>query len=94
VLVAGVSGHLTTRFRSPDVFAISGLVAAGALSAYLVVILLSSLPFMRNQEVEAIRLRARFLPCWRDAESAIAMAVLWTSEWVSPKSEFKIRRLN
>jgi uncharacterized membrane protein YccC len=26
--------------------------------------------------------------------AAIAMAVLWTSEWVSPKSEFKIRRLN
>ncbi|MBV8330889.1 MAG: FUSC family protein, partial [Verrucomicrobia bacterium] len=58
-------------------FAIPGLVAAGALSTYLVVILLSSLPFMRNQEVEAIRLRARFLPCWRDAESAtIALRVV------------------
>jgi hypothetical protein len=44
VLVAGVSGHLAalTRFNTAsfDVFAIPALVAAGAFSAYLLVIAL------------------------------------------------------
>jgi hypothetical protein len=77
ILVAGVSGHLAARFPSTDVFAIPCLVATGALSAYLVVILLSSLSLMRRPEVEAVCLRTQFLPCWRDAEAAtIALRVV------------------
>ena len=75
VLVAGVSGHLAalTRFNTAsfDVFAIPALVAAGAFSAYLLVIALLALPLMHKAEAEAVCLRARFSPPWRNTESRI-----------------------
>jgi Fusaric acid resistance protein-like len=74
VLVAGVSGHLAALKRlsvsSSDVFAIPALVAAGAFGAYLIVVLLLALPLMRKAEGEGDRLRARFLPIWRNTEKA------------------------
>jgi uncharacterized membrane protein YccC len=73
VLVAGVSARLTALTRlniaAPDVIAIPGLVAVGALSAHLLVIALLALPFMHKAEAEAVGLRARFSPLWRNTES-------------------------
>jgi hypothetical protein len=71
VLVAGVNAHLAglmcLNVAASDVFAIPALVTIGALSAYLLVIGRPALPFMHKAEAEG---------------SAIATAVLWTSEWV------------
>jgi hypothetical protein len=75
VLVAGVSGHLAavTRLSAPsfEVLAIPALVAVGAFSAYLPVIALLALPLMDKPEPEAVCLRARFSPPWRNTESRI-----------------------
>ena len=81
VLVAGVSGHLAALTRlsvpSSDVFAIPALVAVGAFSAYLLVIVLLALPLMHKAEAEAVCLRALFSPRWRDTESVtIAVRVV------------------
>ena len=75
VLVAGISGHLATltrlNFAISEVFAIPALVAAGAFSAYLLVIALLALPRMDKPEPEAVCLRARFSPLLRNTESKI-----------------------
>jgi hypothetical protein len=75
VLVAGVSGHLASVMRlsapSFDVLAIPALVAVGAFSAYLLVIVLLALPVIDKPEPEAVCLRARFSPFWRKTESKI-----------------------
>jgi hypothetical protein len=75
VLVAGVSGHLAALTRlntaSSDVFAIPALVAAGAFSAYLLVVALLALPLMHKAEAEPVCLHARFWPPWHNTESRI-----------------------
>jgi hypothetical protein len=76
-----VSGHLAALTRlsvpSSDIFAIPALVAVGAFSAYLLVMLLLALPLMDKAEVEALCFRPRFSPHWRDKESVtIAVRVV------------------
>ena len=75
VLVAGVSGHLAAVMRlsapSLEVLAIPALVAVGAFSAYLLVIVLVALPLMDKPGPEAVCSRARFSPLWRNTESKI-----------------------
>ena len=69
VLVAGVSGHLAALTHLN--FGIPALVAAGALSAYLIVVALLALPVMRKAGADAFCWHARFSPPWRNPESRI-----------------------